>query len=95
MMNENWFSRLALCCALAGGMALTTASFAHADMRNDCNHRLDVDRARIDRDVSHHGEHSRQVEKDVARMDSDRQWCRDHKVDWDHDRYDRDNYMHH
>ena len=41
-----------------------------------------------------HGEHSRQVDNDVARMDSDRQWCRDHKADWDHDRFDIGVYFH-
>jgi hypothetical protein len=28
-------------------------------------------------------------------MESDRQWCRDHKSDWDHSKYDIDIYMHH
>jgi hypothetical protein len=56
---------------------------------------LEGDRARIDRDVARHGEHSRQVDHDVAKMDADRSWCKEHKWDWDHDKYDRDNYMHH
>ena len=43
---------------------------------------------------SRHGEHSRQVDSDVAKMDSDRQWCRDHKADWDHDRFDIGVYFH-
>jgi hypothetical protein len=28
-------------------------------------------------------------------MEADRQWCRDRKADWDHDRYDKDDYSRH
>jgi hypothetical protein len=35
-----------------------------------------------------HGNDSPQVNRDVNRMDSDRQWCRDHHSDWDHSRFD-------
>jgi hypothetical protein len=26
-------------------------------------------------------------------MDKSRQWCRDHKADWDHDRFDLSFYL--
>jgi hypothetical protein len=28
-------------------------------------------------------------------MDSDRQWCRDHKAEWDHNRFDVGIYFRH
>jgi len=96
MTNHKWLSRVALSCALVGGLSLAAAGVARADDdHRQCDRRLDTDRARIDRDISRHGEHSRQVDHDVARMDADRSWCKEHKWDWDHDKYDRDNYMHH
>ena len=97
MTNSGWLSRFALSCALAGGLTLASAGIARADRddRDDCHKRLEADRARVDRDITRHGEHSRQVDRDFERMDSDRQWCRDHNADWDHDRYDRDNYSRH
>lgn len=64
------------------------ATFGDRDWSDDCHKRLEADRARIDRDVARHGEHSPQVDHDVARMDNDRQWCRDHRADWDHTRFD-------
>ena len=67
---------------------LAMGATAKADYKNDCNRRLEADRARIDRDASHFGDHSRQVDRDVAKMDQDRNWCKDHKADWDHDRFD-------
>jgi hypothetical protein len=93
MTNSKWLSRMALSCALAGGLTLATVGIAKAD--DNCNRRLEADRVRTDRDISRHGAHSRQVDKDIAKMDTDRQWCRDRKTDWDHDRYDKDDYMHH
>jgi hypothetical protein len=81
---------------LAGGLLFAFGGTARADKdwSDDCHRRLEADRAKIDRDVSHHGEHSRQVDNDVAKMDTDRQWCRDHKADWDHDRFDIGVYFH-
>ena len=81
---------MVLTSALAGGLVLAVGGTARADRdwKEDCNRRLDADRARIDRDVARHGEHSRQVDSDVNRMQEDRQWCKDHKADWDHDKFD-------
>ena len=94
MTNSKWLGRMALTCALAGGLTLAAAGVARADRddRDDCHRRLEADRARIDRDISHHGEHSHQVDRDMDKMQADRHWCRDHKLDWDHDRYDKDDY---
>jgi hypothetical protein len=81
---------MALTTALAGGLVLAVGAPVRADRdwREDCRKKLESDRSRIDRDASRHGEQSRQVAGDVGRMDSDRTWCRDHKADWDHDRFD-------
>jgi hypothetical protein len=86
--DKKVWSRLLLSTVLAGGLLLAMGTNAKADNRNDCNRRLEADRARIDRDASRFGEHSRQVDRDVARMDQDRNWCKERKSDWDHDRFD-------
>ena len=87
---RNLWTRMALTTALAGGLLLVAGAPARAerDWRSDCQKRLEADRARIDKDAARHGEHSKQVDSDVARMDGDRNWCRDHKADWDHGRFD-------
>ena len=88
-MSMLW-TRMALTTALAGGLLLAVGAPARADRDwgKSCHERLEADRARIDKDASRHGEHSKQVDSDVGRMDSDRRWCRDHKADYDHDRFD-------
>jgi hypothetical protein len=84
--------RLVWSAVLSGGLMLCVANPARADRdrdyREDCQRRLESDRARIDRDVARHGEHGRQVDKDVEKMNATREWCRDHKAEWDHDRFD-------
>ncbi len=90
MTSTKLWSRIVLTSALAGGLALTFSSPARADhdWKDDCHRRLEADRARIDRDISRHGERSRQVDADIDRMKATRQWCKDHKADWDHERFD-------
>jgi hypothetical protein len=97
MTNNKFWSRMILTSALAGGLMLAFGGTARADKdwKDECQRRLEADRARIDRDVSRHGEQSRQVSDDVAKMDATRQWCRDHKADWDHDRFDVGIYFRH
>ena len=97
MVDRKLWSRWIVTTALAGGLmfAVGTPARADHDYSNDCRQRLEADRARIDRDVSRYGEHSRQVDHDVAKMDANRQWCRDHKADWDHDRFDVGVYFRH
>jgi hypothetical protein len=87
IMNKLW-TRMALTTALAGGLLLAVGVPVRADGRADCQRRLEADRVRIDNDSHRHGEHSRQVDRDVDRMDADRNWCREHKSDWDHDKFD-------
>ncbi len=88
-MKKLW-TRIALSTALAGGLLLAAGAPAQADRdyRDDCGKRLEADRARIDKDAAHFGEHSRQVDRDVQRMDATRAWCRNHKADWDHSKFD-------
>ena len=83
-------SRVVLTTALAGGLFLAVGSPLNAepDYGNACHGRLENDRARIDHDAARHGNDSPQLNRDVNRMDSDRQWCRDHHSDWDHSRFD-------
>jgi hypothetical protein len=97
MKSQKLWSRIVLTSTLAGGLVLVFGGTARADRdwRKDCRHRLEEDRERIDRDVRRHGEHSRQVDRDVERMESTRQWCRDHKADWDHDHFDIGIYFRH
>jgi hypothetical protein len=86
--------RLALGSALAIAFTLPAAQVTFGDTAGDCHRKLESDRARIDRDAAKHGENSPQVGRDISRMDSDRQWCRDHHADWDHDRFDVGIYIH-
>jgi hypothetical protein len=98
MLGKRIWNGVFLSSVLAGGLLLVAgASPARADRdwKDDCHKRLEADRAKIDRDVARHGERSPQVQHDVARMDATRQWCRDHKADWDHDRFDIGVYFHH
>ena len=87
---KNLWTRIALSTAVAGGLILAAGAPARADRdyKEDCHKKLEADRARVDRDAAKHGEHSGQVNNDVKRLDNDRRWCRDHKADWDHDRFD-------
>jgi hypothetical protein len=80
--------RVVLGSALGIAFTLAAGQIASADSKADCERRLEADRARIDNDAARHGEHSRQVDKDISRMDSDRSWCRNHHTDWDHSRFD-------
>lgn len=96
MASKKMWSRMVFTSVLAGGLVLAVASTSRADKdwKDDCHRRLEADRARIDRDIHRHGEHSRQVDNDVAKMDATRQWCRDHKSDWDHEHFDIGIYLH-
>jgi hypothetical protein len=94
MMTKLW-TRMALTSALAGGLLLGVGAPARADRDwgKSCNEKLEADRARIDKDAARHGENSRQVANDVQIMDNNRKWCRDHKADWDHGRFDIGIYL--
>jgi hypothetical protein len=90
MKSKNLWTRIILTTALAGGLALAVGAPINAqpDYSDACHQRLENDRARIDHDAARHGNGSPQVNRDVDRMNSDRQWCRDHHSDWDHSRFD-------
>jgi hypothetical protein len=96
-MNRKFWSRIGLTIALGSGLVLAFGSPVRADKDwgDDCHRRLEADRARIDRDAARHGEQSHQVANDIAKMDATRQWCRDHKADWDHSRFDVGIYFRH
>ncbi len=92
-------TRITLGLALALSFALPAAQVTFADhdhdYRNDCHRRLEADKARVDRAAAKHGEHSRQVDRAVDKLQADRQWCRDHHADWDHSQFDIGIYLHH
>ena len=95
-MTKKLWTRMILITSLAGLLIGTAGSAGAArDYRESCRVRLEADRTRIDHDASRFGERSRQVDRDVAKMDSDRQWCRTHKADWDHSRFDIGIYFRH
>jgi hypothetical protein len=81
--------------ALAVGLVLPMASAARADVAADCRARLQTAKDRIDRDAAKYGEHSAKVDHDVAKLEEARQWCRDHKAEWDHNVFDVGIYVHH
>jgi hypothetical protein len=87
--------RIALGSALAVAFTLSAGQAAFGDYNSDCAKRLENDRIRIDNAAAKHGEHSPQVDKEVARMDNDRNWCREHKADWDHSKFDVGIYFRH
>src|SRR4051794_30051518 len=96
MTLKNKWTRAALTVALGASFLFAAGSPALAgrDYRENCRSRLEADRARIDRDASRFGENSRAVLRDRQRMDSDRAWCRSHRADWDHNRFDIGVYLH-
>lgn len=95
MTRENVWIRLTLSTAIVGGLIFGSgiASFADGNHRDKCELRLESSRARIDSDVIRYGDNSRQVGRDIVKMDKSRQWCREHKMDWDHDRFDLSFYL--
>lgn len=92
-------TRVALGCAAALLLSLPMGPAAFGarphDWRADCHKRLEHDKARIDRDAAKYGRHSRRVDRDIDRMETDRHWCRDHHADWDHSMFDIGIYIKH
>lgn len=95
-MKKQLMLRFLSVATMAGGLLLVASAPIRADRdySGPCRDRLEADRARIDHDAARHGNNSNQVNNDVARMDRDRQWCRDHHADWDHSRFDVGIYFH-
>ena len=87
--------RTALGCTLAVAFTLPLGAAAFGDINSDCARKLEADRARIDREAAKHGNDSPGVAKAVDRMEADRAWCRDHKAEWDHSRFDVGIYVRH
>ncbi len=87
--------RLVIGSALAIAFTLSMGRATFGDPDDHCHRRLEDDRARIDHDSARYGPDSWKVRHDVDRMEDDRQWCRDHHADWDHDRFDIGVYLRH
>jgi hypothetical protein len=83
--------------ALAGAFtvalfSMSAPAWADKDYKSACQDRLNADRYRINEDSKRRGENSPQVQRDVEKMDKDREWCRSHQVEWDHGLYDEGIY---
>ena len=89
-------ARVTLGLALAVTFTLPAAqmAFADHDYKDDCYRRIEADKARVDDAAAKHGEHSRQVDRAVDKLQADKEWCRDHHADWDH-KFDIGIYVHH
>lgn len=96
MLGKQLLSRIILTTVLSGGLILACAAVparADRDWSDDCHKRLEAEKARLDRDVAHFGEHSPKVGHDRARLEDARRWCRDHHADWDHNVFDVGIYL--
>jgi hypothetical protein len=89
--------RYILMGALVVGLTLPLAGAARADhdYGDECHRRLQAQKDKIDRDASKYGEHSDRVNRDVAKLEEERSWCRDHKAEWDHNLFDVGIYVRH
>lgn len=96
MNTKNFLPKAVLVAVLGAGFLFATGPAARADRdwSDSCHQKLEQDRARIDHDSARFGDHSRQVARDVDRMDATRRWCRDHHAEWDHNRFDTGLYIH-
>jgi hypothetical protein len=93
MLGNGFFSRIILSAALGAGLVIAGApAFASPardkDWAQDCHRRLEDARLRLDRDAARYGQRSGKVERDRDRLEDARRWCRQHRADWDHDRFD-------
>ena len=91
------YKRFVLAGALAVGLTLPLGFEARADhdYAAACHERLQAQKEKIDRDAARYGEHSAKVDHDVAKLENERAWCRDHHADWDHNVFDVGIYVHH
>lgn len=89
-------ARVTFGLALAATFMLpaATMTFADHDYKDECHRRIEADRAKVDDAAAKHGEHSRQVDRAVDKLQADKQWCRDHHADYDH-KFDIGIYVHH
>jgi hypothetical protein len=84
-----------LSAAVAGTLWFANATPAAArerSYREACEVRLQNARARLDSDFARFGPRSPRVQRDRMRLEDTRRWCRSHRADWDHGRFDRDDY---
>jgi hypothetical protein len=97
MIGTKYLFRIAIGGVLAAGLLFATGKPASAekDWGPSCRDRLEAARAKVDRDIAHHGENSPQVRRDVDKMEATRRWCREHHADWDHPRFDVGIYLGH
>lgn len=93
-MTKHWL-RYILAGALAFGITLPLGTSVLADPNGECHARLQHQKEKIDRDAARYGEHSDKVRHDVDKLEQERQWCRDHHADWDHNTFDIGIYLHH
>ena len=92
---KNDIVRVVLGAALAIGLMLPMgiSTSADRDWGAPCRNRLESARAKLEHDASRYGPDSPRVNRDRERLESARQWCRDHRADWDHSRFDVGIYL--
>jgi hypothetical protein len=91
------YLRYVLAGALAFAFSLPLGSEARADhdWNNECHQRLQRQKDKIDHDAARYGKDSPKVRHDIDKLEQERQWCRDHHADWDHNVFDIGIYLHH
>lgn len=96
MNRKHTHLRFALAAALALGLSLPMCATARADhdWRDECHQRLQQAKDKVDRDAARYGNDSPKVRHDVDKLEDQRQWCRDHHADWDHNAFDVGIYIH-
>jgi len=94
-MLRTTLGRVILSTVFAGTLWIANATPAAArerDNRPACEARLQNARARLDSDFARFGARNPRVERDRIRLEDARRWCRSHRADWDHNRFDRDEF---
>lgn len=96
MLHKNFLGRALLTCTMAGGLLIAAGTAPiHATNNDDqaCQDRVSKAQMDVDKDAAKHGQGSHQVADALKKLDSAREWCAKHHVDWDHSRdKEYDNY---
>jgi hypothetical protein len=95
MIGRRFILHAVLASILAGGLFVVAGvpQLGAEENGNACSERLERNRVKIDRDASRFGADSRQTNRDREKMEADRNWCRNHHFDWDHERFDIELYL--
>lgn len=88
MIMKTLLSRTVLGAALAGAlMILAGAATARADDYTKCQDKLAVAQSKLERAIANHGPYSGQARNEKGRLADARNWCSNHHIFADQDRY--------